>query len=298
LIMAFALLVSCERQLDYQVDTTPKIILNAHFDAGETDHVAILGVSEGNRLYEAPYAKVKMFVNGTLVSSVDSSEVRFGRNYYDLHAALKPGDKIRLEADYSGMNAYAETSIPYPTTINSVDTATVMLNEEAYQRFLVDFNDIKGESNYYRVAIKVDTYQDGEYQGTDEATIYNRNEPLLTSGVNVNEQQGSDKLGTGASYFQNIYNIFTDKLFADGSYRLNIMVPKSDLTSSYFKKVARVIIYTIPKEEYLYLSSIALLDSEEYSYTYLVEPIPFRNNVNGDGIGFVGTLSPVEWRCK
>lgn len=176
-----AFFAACENEIPYDMGAQkPVLIMNAMLDAGNTENLAHLHLSEGDHIGHINEATLSLFVNGKLAETprAISPEEEYahikdqlnkevyeallrGVNYkkFRLTTALKPGDNIRLEATAEGgkYHVYSEVTVPQPLQSLQVDTATALIRDwgsmKYYRQYRITLQDYPNEKNYYRLEI-------------------------------------------------------------------------------------------------------------------------------------------------
>ncbi len=229
---------------------------------------------------------------------------------------LKAGDKIRIEAEQNGRHISSTTVIPEKPVITSVDTASFYgysyssyyPSENQMLRLYIKIKDQPGTRNYYRLFTNIvkEVHLDPEYAKENDApeiinyyyTGFFSEDPIITTG----RKGESNFFGLDVvNYQQNYYNIFTDEMFEDREYTLNIYVPHPEKgytpyyysTYPYFypeETVAEKVQFTlclqaISKELYQYYSTL-----QKSFYQNQIEPVKIFNNIEG-GLGIWGAVN-------
>lgn len=240
---------------------------------------------------------------------------------YAFQADFKPGDVVVIEATANGGEYSARSTlvVPKAPAFEIVDTLlmqngnTGRFSHERVFKVRIKGKDVSGEKSFYRLTAgyyKVNTfhgtgtvyYGPGGETVTDDSKTWTEeesgqlgieagNDPILNDGA-----PAEDLDIMGAS--ENIFNAFSDNLFADGSFDIGFQVPAYSLvempSGSYNRaEVDSELIVTVSglsEAQYNYLKSMNL-----YQYNYgeltLAEAITFPDNVEG-GVGIVGISTP------
>lgn len=302
--------ISCTNDIeDFSEGQDTLLVMNSLMNSDDTTHSVYLSLSHGPSVSNAHNGIVKCYVNGNLVATTNQyayNETESCR--YDFDAIFKAGDVVKLVASSHGKTVSSEVTVPEAIAgISKVDTAKVKSYDDNYwnyyEQFRITIDDQKNVKNYYRIAIVLEKNvlgDDGKKYnaGSGECEVIGKDDPVL-SGGNVNSD-GSDFLTGNAD---NRYNIFTDKMFANGSYTMKANVDYNALhsfstseyiTGNYFnlKVKAHIKILTIPEKEFHYLKARANDDGDFFSG----EPVIFPENVKG-GLGFVAVATPTVYTC-
>ena len=326
-----AFFCACEKEVDFHRDDIPaQLQMNAQLYVGDTIHAVYLAVSKDIKVESVTSGNVACFVNGAKVADGvrdDRDDALFERESsteadgfsasgmrqtrFTFKADFHPGDIVRIEATANGgaCKAYSEVTVPYAPAISIADTVcqqnpAVTYSDQVY-RIKLQGQDIKGENSFFRLTAdyerKDDLYCDWDWVSEDERHLVNRrsdglmidkgNDPILQDGA-----PAEDVDLTGAS--ENIYNVFSDRLFKDGSFSMVFSVDpdfvqmptgyaflyaESDITFN-----ARV--WGISEGEYNYLKALSIYDYTGGDATF-TEPVSFPDNVEG-GVGFVSISTP------
>ena len=180
--IAFAgLFMVCENEIPYNPgQQNPQLIMNALLNAGQTENLVYLHLSEGNSIGRINEATLSLYVNDKQVESPQaiSPEEYYGnmQNQLDkgqyeallksmrfkifrLTARLQPGDNIRLEATAEGGKYHVSSQVTVPRPLQSlqVDTCTALIRQwgsmRAHRQYRITLEDLPNEKNYYRLEI-------------------------------------------------------------------------------------------------------------------------------------------------
>lgn len=314
-------LVACDRTLDIGNDSLGEVLLmNAQLCSSDTTHTIWLSLNSPDMISSVQDAIVSCFVNDRLVSQSHTVEVtdvcpisvhdasRFEASGYRIHAQFKPEDRVCIMADMNGRHCETHLVVPKAPIILNAET------DQTRSHFVIRIRDIKDEYNYYSLRL----YSEGcvvvEESGNPRAGIFpgdttfheiknvridSKGEPLLNSGARTISNPGS----TQESFFDNADNLFTDLLFRDGDYAINIHNPKEkfnvrprswetgDRLICYNKAVIRIFSHTT--DEYVFLTGCEYRRSIEGNSPFS-EPFVFPNNVEG-GLGFVSISTSSDY---
>lgn len=297
--------------------------------------VATAAEVDGNK-YRTPLVNSHSWP-GYSFSPKDMLQKSFG-----FKADFKEGDKVRIEADADGRKAYSEILVPKTPDFEIADTTASYDPNETYEwkgekyykqtlkLHLRGRDNVQG-SNYYRLwgILKSDDliYLGGQHAetpsdpGTEpqeepgevktERIQYEngillrwKNDPILNDGA-----PAEDLDLFGAS--QNIYNAFSDNLFSDRPFDLNVQVYRSELRhindqifrdreqdavdSVLAKNTLVVCLSAVSEAEYHLLKALNIRANGSDEGQFFTEPITFPDNVEG-GIGLVSIETPLK-RC-
>ena len=135
-------------------DKDPVLVMNAQMDNLEETHVVNLSVSLLSKVEPLPGARVKVYVNGSLVAEAEevAEEYAWNRTAYAFEATFKPGDEVRIEATKDAFNASATVRVPPAVAVASVDTSSVRMtyldDTSDYLQLKARFQDLPGDSWY------------------------------------------------------------------------------------------------------------------------------------------------------
>lgn len=347
---------ACENEIPYDMGAQkPVLILNAMLDAGNTENLAHLHLSEGDHIGRINEATLSLFVNGKLAETprAISPEEEYahikdqlnkevyeallrGVNYkkFRLTTALKPGDKIRLEATAEGgkYHVYSEVTVPQPLQSLQVDTTTALIRDwgrmKYYRQYRITLQDYPNEKNYYRLEIvnnkdfrcitrtpledeKGNFIKDenGDYIYTTSkdtvinyrfGELINREDVILTDGHVTSSDDDENAM---FPVIENKYNVFADNRFSNSSATLKVYTPLYDdnygiITNLEYTRCYlkhTIIVRLISLPEIYYRYLQALNCLDDDDYdSALMEPISMPGNVVG-GLGFVGVSSEIKY---
>lgn len=328
---AAVFLCACEKEVDFHRDDIPaQLQMNAQLCVGDTIHAVYLAVSKDVKVESVTSGSVTCFVNGTKVADGvrdDRDDALFEREStteadgysasgmrqtrFTFKADFQPGDTVRIEATADGgaYKAYSEVTVPYAPAISITDTVcqqnpAVTYSDQVY-RIKLQGQDIAGENSFYRLT--------ADYERRDDLYIYldwvdedqkhqvlhyskglvidKSNDPILQDGA-----PAGDIDLTGAS--ENTYNVFSDRLFKDGSFSITFSVYPEfvQMPAGYAFQYAEwdvtfnARVWGISGGEYNYLKAMGIYDYTDGDATF-TEPVSFPDNVEG-GVGFVSISTP------
>lgn len=180
--IAFAgLFMACENEIPYNPgQQTPQLIMNALLNAGQTENLVYLHLSEGNSIGRINEATLSLYVNDKQVESpqaispeeyYENMQNQLDKGQYEallksmrfkifrLTARLQPGDNIRLEATAEGGKYHVSSQVTVPRPLQSlqVDTCTALIRQwgsmRAHRQYRITLEDLPNEKNYYRLEI-------------------------------------------------------------------------------------------------------------------------------------------------
>uniref|UniRef100_UPI0032174DED DUF4249 domain-containing protein n=1 Tax=uncultured Draconibacterium sp. TaxID=1573823 RepID=UPI0032174DED len=320
IILPLAILFcSCEKTIDFNSDQVkPKIVVNALLTQGTKVSVSITKskslLSDKDYFEVLANAKADLYVNDEFVetlefeSRADTLEKHYhygaitktpvDKGVYTSETEVEAGKTYRLEVACDGMdNVSCETTVPMPVEIISVDTVTVVADEnEYYGKYLayrLKFKDPEDMSNYYRFQMDytrgtvLTRYADEQYVNTDTVVLYESyyygyqlDDPIFENSEN---EANDIVMGTP----ENQYAIFTDKKINGKEYTLSSQL--FNYSNSYSEEQApgnfmtyRLTLYSINKDYFDYLNTVNY--QSWYSDDYFSEPVPVYSNVEG-GLG-------------
>ena len=175
------LFMACENEIPYNPgQQNPQLIMNALLNAGQTENLVYLHLSEGNSIGRINEATLSLYVNdkqaespqaispeeyyGNMQNQLDKGQyeallksMRF--KIFRLTARLQPGDNIRLEATAEGGKYHVSSQVTVPRPLQSlqVDTCTALIRQwgsmRAHRQYRITLEDLPNEKNYYRLEI-------------------------------------------------------------------------------------------------------------------------------------------------
>lgn len=298
-------LVACVREETFISEGVDEmIILNAQIDASQTTHYAYLGVSDASVVRRLEGAVLTCYVNDEVVSEAEEQENKMGEKIqvlYKFEAELKPGDRVRLEAEADGAKVYAEVVVPDTTgRMVKVDTTTF----GAEMHFNVTVRNEAEDRGFYRLRLRMRSfvayYYEGAwsrwYESIGEKKLSHKNDPILDARLGSSD--GDEFFGFGID--SNHYCLFSDKRFSDRVARIDVSIPLQELnlvaTDQYYDMLmivqeAQLAVLSMDREEYDYLSILNILLEDDYDIEGMLEPVSILSNVVG-GTGFVGIFIP------
>ncbi len=322
---------SCEKEMDFhRDDIEAQLQMNAQMCVGDTVHAVYLAVSRDVRIENISSGSVTCFVNGKKVAdgaldnSPDETFLKEGsgavgglapsyarQTRFTFKADFQPGDVVRIEAEANGgaYKAYSEVTVPDAPSISIADTVCQQNQAVTYgdlvYRIRIKGQDIKGENSFYRLTADYDRtdrmYRDDDWldenerrlvvQSSEGLRIDKGNDPILQDGA-----PAEDIDLTGAS--ENIYNVFSDRLFKNGSFSITFSVDPEfvQMPTGYEFQYAEcdvtfnARVWGISEDEYNYLKALSIYDYTDGDATF-TEPVSIPDNVEG-GVGFVSISAP------
>lgn len=298
-----SILTSCENRLEFDFGTKDsRFVINALLNADSINNEVYVSYTDPYQATPANDVIVKVYVNGDLKETVDQSET-INNNVgakYPIHCKFKVNDLVKIDVSTkeNSKHAWAEVKVLPPTPIEKIEVSpkeyvNVVLGYKKHFQFKITINDhSQGEDYYYRLvpesyirtkegAIRVGSKNEVHYQLEKRIAMYLDNDFVLMDG---NPITSNDNQNTAISTVYNYYGVFSNKLFKDQSYTLNISIPT-------FYHLDNVIIrlLRISKQEYNYFKAINTIDSDIFGDEFC-EPVIFDTNVNG-GLGIVSISS-------
>lgn len=275
----------CESDVNYKgKESAPKMVLNSIIDCSESSH--FVKISESVFVFSGQTPKsidnpnLEMTVNGLPVAITYDHSVK-ADNYYKFDAALLPDDKIEISG-YSPAYGLVKGAdqVPNPPQIVSVtpEWFTGTENGISYLRTKIKIKDRENEDNYYRIVIH-------------EKTVFIENDPdeidWVTSEIYLDQEiLFKDISGTLGDTDTNLFAIFSDELFKDKEYSLNVYIRKDNFSAWKAKQHVTVEIHSLSENLYRYLRSLELAENvDNFS-----EPVKIFSNMNG-GYGIIGTYT-------
>ena len=325
------LLAACSNPLDYQSGQPASVIaMNAMLRTAETPHTVWMSVSHVNELSTMENAKLTCYINDQLVAEVtedltedekhlqDAYFYRYYARPYRFNAEIKPGDKVRLEADWYGLHASVTAVAPQAPVLAAVDTVRTdkspYSSEEAtYSALLcrLRLEDRPGESNWYRLCVSYEADgKDGvgtpeespaHWQGGMPFSYYK--DEILNDGFRTpdDDKAMSSLFDLLSGHIYSKYCIFSDKAFADRTADVEINIFDDYLSRPWLvgaweedKEITRLRLkfdlLSLPYEEYHHLWSLTNAQNTGLDWSILSEPVRLPDNVQG-GLGLVTVAS-------
>ena len=305
---AFWLFVSCEKELDYNLDSVePQYVLNAMWYAGDSQHDVFLCTSNAfNVTPPQQTARVSCYVNGILVCETSHYTLEKTLNNISLHkytltANLHEGDQVEIVAKYPGHELHGTSSVPKAPHVqldttsvsrNTYDDQGRLIQEKRLYHIDLSLADEPGTDNYYRLIspfLRTEVRINHECLDVQEWPWlpFNEDDPVFK---NLNVQFPKELLLEfpflgGAS---NSTHVFSDELFKDKSYQFHFEIDQKDYMSNpwnerYSETTVRFRLFAIPWKEYTYL--IATNAAMTSFYNPMAEPVTIPYNIEG-GLGF------------
>ncbi len=308
-----ALLAACEKELPYTVGSQePLLVMNALFDANETEHYVYLSLSEAHQATRVTQATVTLYINGKQAEVAEEDGQNDRYQSFRLTSRLRPGDHLRLEAvaEEGRYHATGEVTVPQPLESIQVDTFPARIkvygNYQPARRFQVTVHDPARTDNYYRLYILNTvrlygtywlTMRDTTFCSCGKADIINHEDVVLTDGrPGSTDNDDNDIMG---NYIENRYNVFDDSRFPGTSYGLRVYTSLVEapiygyFTGPYtLNATITVRLYSLTETGYRYLRTLNTLESDNYDTT-LMEPAIIPGNVQG-GLGIVDACIATE----
>ena len=314
-------------------DKDPVMVMNAQMDNLEETHVVNLSRSLLSKVEPLPGARVKVYVNGSLVAEAVeiAEEYAWNRTAYAFKATFQPGDEVRIEASKDAFNASSTVIVPPAVAIASVDTSSVRMtyldDTSDYLQLKACFQDQPGDS-WYGVDQRITDlweYIDEDGNVLPEYTSVSNAYGSIETGFDPVISEGSGK--TSGSDFaallsvENTYNCFSDSPISGkectlrvmtypwnvylNDFRYGLLVPEAmqdnpDAWSILAKLPARVHrecyfrLRSLDFAQYHYLKALNNLETFGTEMSFLVEPTTIPCNVEG-GLGFVGIETVTEF---
>lgn len=288
LLWFLLLLTNCEEDINFHKKAKAKMIITSLIDC--TSNTNTLKISESVSLFsdakpskiEQPNLQIK--VNGHAVNTPTFLKEKNKKVYYNFTSTLKPGDKVEVSsktAEYG--NVYGADLIPKPAKIKSIDTKWFENTKgNNFLKINTTIEDIPKEKNYYRIVIKNkhswDYTPEVEWE---EKQVFIDQEPIFK---NITES-----INLGGEDFN--YKIFSDGMFSDKSYTLNVYIrddkfDRAEDIKNNHKHFIKVEIHSISETMYKYLKSVELaLKQDNFQ-----DPIKLHTNIDG-GYGVIGAYN-------
>lgn len=301
ILIAALILCSCEETVKIDYDGVETLLqMNSFLDSADSVHLVHLGWSKPGSyemIKKNEEVHLSMFVNDVMTSSVDTLGCEKG---IYVKGRFSAGDVVKLTASVGQACVEAETTAPFASSINRVDTTVADIR----RYFTVDVQDRPGEKNYYRISIRK-SWQcliavlymecskkvgDSMGEGYKIMEVDGKDDPIIC----VNNDLFGDYSGT-----QEI--IFSDDSFRD-SHRGFILSTEDDYkpnpwsgSSEYRIDIITDIIvrlHTLSPEAFRYLDDYRFEDSD--NSFFMAFPTAYPDNVKG-GIGFVSATTSEDY---
>ena len=308
IIVLASLTTSCENEIDYTIgQKDSKLVINALINADSIRNDIYLSNSGGYGATAERNAIIKVYINNELKVTVDKAETDNNNiaALYRINCKFKINDRVKIDvATKDGSKrAWTEVKVLPPTPIEKIDVSTKtyidnVLGAKEHIQLKIEIKDhSNNEDIYYRLITEQYLFkgQWWDYDKNQLQTIYYKslsmyidNDFVLMDG---NPISSSDNNETVIETTYNCYRIFSNRLFKNKSYALNITIPnRSDLSYAIIR------LLRISKEEYQYFKSLNMIDSDTFGKDFS-EPITIETNVNG-GLGIIGISSESSKRIE
>lgn len=308
---------SCENALEFNGEQmAPLLVMNSLISPDSVFTVQLTKskffLKDDSSFDPVNNASVELFVNDTLFETLAfSTNGNYTSNYIP-----KAGDKVRLSAQHSDINAVsAVTDIVKPAEISSIDTATLITDISPILSYgyggyygeviesdtigysytkkmniIINIDDDADQKNFYRVSLRIKQYfDDGRIS---EGQFFYESEDMVFGS--------SDESGLfGEGYSRSQYNEFSDELFNGKKYPFKISTNFSSFIYTDEKKpdndggvtspkVVRneliIQVHSISESFYKYLKT---MNTNSNALGFFSEPVQIYSNVKG-GIGIFG----------
>lgn len=294
LIFIFATVWACTKTLEFNDNGVGNlIVLNSIISPDSCISGSIsqsTSILKDNRSGGFINGTVELYENGVKVGQINPLLGIF--RFTDIKP--KTGNNYRIVVSSSGKQAEAETSIPNPVNVISIDTTTSRNEWGNMLYFKIKFHD-SSEKDYYRIVVtnedmvRLTNLEDAiktRYYINRYSGSFTSDDPVYKSVYN---NFGSDIIDMGPD---NVYGIFPDDYFQGKDYFIqpwmsgfNNDYPTDNLTSFSHQVYSRRIIQVqrLSKGYYNYMKYLRLY--EFYHDDPFAEPVPVYSNVkNGAGI--------------
>lgn len=330
---------ACTNPLDYQSGQPPLVlVMNAMLRTDETTHVIWLSCGSIDRLDFVKDADLSCYINDEFVAkaipvrATEPVDENFEekRKYFDaggsiataylLKATIKPGDKVRLVADWYDLHASATAYAPQAPVLAALDT--VRTDRSIYSApndpapaltCRMRLEDRSGEENWYRICVTYDagmpapeSDREGEmirWQGAMPFTYYK--DKILNDGFRTPDEGQSfgSLLEVIGTHVYSKYCSFSDKAFDGTSATVEFDIFEGYMTrraltvgwtdehpKSPTELRMKIDLQSLSKEAYYHLNALTLSQVSGLDWSPLYEPVRLPNNVQG-GLGLVTVAS-------
>lgn len=295
-------MTSCQNELDYNLSNKePQLVINALINADSLRNEVYVSYSDPYEAKVADDVIVRVYINNVLAQTVNAPEAITNgiAALYPINCKFNVNDRVKVDVTTKDgkKQAWAETTVLPKTPIEKVESfekvySKEILSFQTHVQFKITINDqSNNEDHFYRLVI--DHYlaiprfvYDGPKKITlftyhKEHSMYINNDFALMDGVSASSDENSSLF---IPVINNAYGIFNNRLFKNKSYTLNVSIPHYSYLSH-----ANIRLLRISKDEYDYLKSLNIIDSEENGEE-VNEPVTICTNVTG-GLGIVAICS-------
>ena len=328
-VIALTILTSCERYIEL-TGTGPEklLVVNGYVRSDESEHSVLVAWSTFKEVKPVNAAHLECYVNGTKVS--ETSELHKAENSIPaikrmtFNADFNAGDEVRVVVESEGTRVESVSVAPKAPVIVKADTTTVKAKDnfgdlENFAMFSVTVQDVKGEDNYYRALMDLDSKyfinwvseEETEHKvgdcvdkGSKSLVIDNSQEPLLRRRIGKEKKDDDDW-----NFYNNRYNIFTDSQFRNSEYTMKLIVDHYRYLHNFCNfgynpenvKVEEdrevvVKIMSMSKLTYLYMNDYMFDHSSQGDWS-LVSELPYPSNVKG-GTGLVSVMTAATFNVR
>jgi len=305
IILMFSILTSCETEIPFNGTITEPMlsVISLPF----TDSVIQANVtasrfflSNENDFKVVDNATVDLYINGTFKENL----IAQGQGNYRSQYIPVEGDIVKLNVSaISYESVWADATVPLKvagfqidSTITRSNTSliiegsnyggsvvrldTVGTTYSNIHNFNIKFSDLAGESNYYRLVVKLTTTANGY-----STVSYQNNFDDIVFGT---KKENMDGIFSESPYDR--YNIFSDELIDGKPHTITVSIPVSYDTyydrvdTTDYERSVSINLQSISQSYYLYLKSLKAL---EIADPFMSEPVQIYTNVNG-GLGIMG----------
>lgn len=281
ILIVSLLFLACESDVNYKgKDFPPKMVLNSLIDCNQDSHS--IKVSESVFAFSQQESKPIEDPNLNLLINGFPIEVKYNYNkdkdnYYAFDGTLKPDDVITISGN-SQLHGYVEGKdiVPKPPQIISITPEWFKKEAFSYLRTKIKVKDRSNQRDYYRIVIHTKTiFRENKPDDID----WNNSEVLLDQ-----ESLFQEVTGTLGDTNTSMFTIFSDELFQDKEYTLNVYVKFDNFIDA--DQYVKVEIHSLSENLYKYLRSVELASNgDNFS-----EPVRIFSNIKG-GYGILGTFT-------
>ncbi|MEN9303302.1 MAG: hypothetical protein RL264_1731 [Bacteroidota bacterium] len=279
------LVMSCQKEIEFKGKSKdPVMVLNG---VVENDSLFRVYLERSVFFLSSENASVKYISSGALlkVTNLTTGEVYTmnestfpSPNLYEFPFITTPNTQYKIEVthpDYPSISAEMITTAK--VNLNSVDTVSVIKNQEKLLKITFNWNDPTTE-NYYMVRVRQDI----------ESAEYSYTNYLYMSSTDLSIDNSTNTDIDGSVYPTNTF-LFTDTKFngqqKSMEFLANYYSPSDDPMNPVDEKVYCELI-SMNKATYLYyVSMTASLQTDFFS-----EPVKVLSNIN-NGFGIFGSLN-------
>lgn len=289
IISAALVFSSCEKIIDYKIPETELfIVVNSIVKNHELLKVNVSKSCFVLDTFVNPFienAVVEFYENDAFVKNLEYSGNGFYTGEtYTLNSDIEYGIKIKVEGKEE---LFAKCKIPHPVQIDKIDTVTVggtNIWDQRVMDFIITINDPSDTANYYGLSVTRRIIE-------PEDSVENLFSELFIAKDRIIELYEDDEIypfslspDMGEIYAKKIY--FSDRIVDGKKFSVRVTLPNYTFFGTY-----SFYLYSISKDYYLYLSSLAQFNNSNGNP--FSEPVQVYSNVT-NGLGIFGGYSSAK----